>query len=42
MLSKAAVRAARDAHPGRCTECKGPTALCETRRALHELLVELR
>ncbi|MFC5656268.1 hypothetical protein [Streptomyces nogalater] len=37
-----AVRAARDIHPDRCTECEGPTALCETRRALHDLLMELR
>ncbi|MGW2954134.1 hypothetical protein [Streptomyces eurythermus] len=37
-----AVRNARNTHPGRCTECKAPTAPCDTRRVLHELLLELR
>ncbi|MFC5655295.1 hypothetical protein [Streptomyces nogalater] len=40
--TRSAVRAARDTHPARCTDCKGPTALCDTRQALHELLLELR
>ncbi len=40
--TRSAVRAARDTHPDRCTECKGLAALCDTRRALHELLRELR
>ncbi|MEV5350400.1 hypothetical protein [Streptomyces achromogenes] len=40
--TKAAVRAARDAHPGRCTECRGPADLCDARCALHDLLLELR
>ncbi|MBK3524797.1 hypothetical protein JHN54_24695 [Streptomyces sp. MBT70] len=40
--TKAAVRTARDTHPDQCTECTGPTKLCETRRALHNLLMELR
>ncbi|WP_030615858.1 hypothetical protein [Streptomyces achromogenes] len=37
-----AVWNARNSHPGRCTECRGPAAPCDTRRALHDLLLELR
>ncbi|GAA2222070.1 hypothetical protein [Streptomyces nogalater] len=39
--TRSAVRTARDTHPDRCTECPGPTSLCDTRRALHDLLLEL-
>ncbi|WP_240468241.1 hypothetical protein [Streptomyces dangxiongensis] len=36
-----AVRAARGRHPGDCAECADATHLCETRHALHDLLLEL-
>ncbi|MFE9906395.1 hypothetical protein [Streptomyces achromogenes] len=39
--TRSAVRAARNAHPDRCTECRGPADLYDTRRALHNLLLEL-
>ncbi|MCG0066314.1 hypothetical protein L0F81_23995 [Streptomyces tricolor] len=40
--TRLAVRAARNAHPGQCEQCVDDTALCETRRALHALVLELR
>ncbi|WP_436957104.1 hypothetical protein [Streptomyces sp. SudanB182_2057] len=40
--TRSAVRAARDNHPARCPECRGPTTPCSTRQALHDLLLELR
>ncbi|MEV6803124.1 hypothetical protein [Streptomyces sp. NPDC051132] len=38
---RSAVHAARGRHPGDCPDCKRTTGLCETRNALHELLMEL-
>ncbi|AYN43432.1 hypothetical protein D9753_02310 [Streptomyces dangxiongensis] len=40
--TRSAVRAARNSHPGQCEQCVDGTALCETRHALHDLLLELR
>ncbi|MFI6356983.1 hypothetical protein ACIBJF_30985 [Streptomyces sp. NPDC050743] len=37
-----AVHTARNAHPGRCEQCVDDASLCETRRALHALALELR
>ncbi|MFI5685925.1 hypothetical protein [Streptomyces sp. NPDC051636] len=37
-----AVLAARNSHPGQCEQCVDNTNLCETRRALHALALELR
>ncbi|MEU2931050.1 hypothetical protein ABZ636_39580 [Streptomyces sp. NPDC007251] len=36
------VLAARNGHPGRCEQCTDDATLCETRRALHTLTLELR
>ncbi|MET8563220.1 hypothetical protein ABZV75_22490 [Streptomyces flaveolus] len=38
--TRSAVRAARNSHPSRCGQCVDTTAVCETRHALHALLLE--
>ncbi|MFH9673397.1 hypothetical protein ACH4L5_14180 [Streptomyces sp. NPDC017405] len=38
---RSAVHAARGRHPGDCPDSKGTSGPCETRHALHELLMEL-
>ncbi|MEV5879737.1 hypothetical protein AB0L75_37100 [Streptomyces sp. NPDC052101] len=39
---RAVLAARRSHHPGQCEQCVDDTALCETRRALHTLALELR
>ncbi|SEE69794.1 hypothetical protein SAMN05216532_8607 [Streptomyces sp. 2231.1] len=40
--TRRAVRAAHHAHPGTCEQCTDDPTLCETRRALRALALELR
>ncbi|MGW4516429.1 hypothetical protein ACWEO4_31580 [Streptomyces sp. NPDC004393] len=40
--TRRAVLAARNDHPGRCEQCTDDATICETRRALHALALELR
>ncbi|AOR29786.1 hypothetical protein BFF78_00580 [Streptomyces fodineus] len=40
--TRRAVLAARTSHPGMCEQCTDDATLCETRRALHVLALELR
>jgi hypothetical protein len=40
--TRRAVMAARNDHPGRCEQCTDDAGICETRRALHALALELR
>ncbi|MER6065088.1 hypothetical protein ABT167_28770 [Streptomyces sp. NPDC001792] len=40
--TRRAVLAARNAHPGLCEQCTDDATICETRRALHALALELR
>ncbi|MGW2426550.1 hypothetical protein ACWC0C_46650 [Streptomyces sp. NPDC001709] len=40
--TRRAVLAARNSHPGMCEQCTDDATICETRRALHALAMELR